>query len=162
MGVEFVFVRGVSDLRGFGSAGYRWNWPWLWLKSRFTQGWKANDSKVLTTISEYTVAGFHSIYLVRQLTKELLGLPSTPHSWLVWYNHPFWSNLNDFDLLFSLWVSWERKFSINHHDVCFQLEWACLWLKFISYPGWRQWTENRSVKQEGRVAYTCQMFTLPV
>ena len=58
-----------------------------------------------------------------------------PHFAGLYHHHPFWSNLSDFDLLFRLWVSAERKFSINHCDVCFKSEWACLWLEFLSCLG---------------------------
>lgn len=44
----------------------------------------------------------------------------------LYHNRPFCSNISDFDLLFRLWVSTERKFSINDHDVCVKLELACL------------------------------------
>ena len=55
-----------------------------------------------------------------------------PHFAGLYHHSSFWSNLSDFDLLFRLWVSVERKFSINHCDVCFKSEWVCLWLAFFS------------------------------
>lgn len=79
--VEHVYLRG-----GYRSAGYRkkidLDCEIESLKNSFPQGPEANDSKVLTTVSESTIAGLHSVYLALQLTKELHGLLSTPHCWL--------------------------------------------------------------------------------
>lgn len=58
-----------------------------------------------------------------------------PHSAGLYHHRQFWSSLSDFDLLFRLWVSAERKLSINDCDVCLKSEWACLWLEFLSDPG---------------------------
>lgn len=86
-----------------------------------------------------------------------------PHHIAGLYNHsPFWSNLSDFDLLFRLWVSAERKFSLNHSDVCLKSEWACLWLEFLSYPGMasKGWMEVSNRRGMRLTLVRCPLLTM--